>query len=102
MPDGSTHRIKRGRPTLREGSVPSIFPNLPSYLSSSRKRRKPPCVRTELLTDSTEIKKKKGNLSVEPESFKVLEEGLIADKEGSIADNISDQIENETAALLRN
>lgn len=63
MPDGSINKIKRGRPTLKKGAVPSIFPNLPSYLSSSRKRRKPPCERTE----SVEVKKKKNDPTIELE-----------------------------------
>ncbi|XP_030747265.1 uncharacterized protein LOC115875863 isoform X2 [Sitophilus oryzae] len=45
LADGTISRIKRGRPTLKQGSIPRIFPNLPSYLSNYKRKRKPPRVR---------------------------------------------------------
>ncbi|XP_054718217.1 uncharacterized protein LOC129227652 isoform X2 [Uloborus diversus] len=32
MPDGTVHRIKRGRCRIKESAVPTIFPNSPKYL----------------------------------------------------------------------
>jgi hypothetical protein len=45
MPDGSVHRIEKGRPSLLPDAVPRIFPNLPQYLTKSPKQRKPPIAR---------------------------------------------------------
>lgn len=42
--DGNVCQFRRNKPVLRDGAVPSQFPNLPSYLSDSRKsikRRSP-------------------------------------------------------------
>ncbi|XP_030757131.1 uncharacterized protein LOC115882996 isoform X2 [Sitophilus oryzae] len=41
LTDGTISRIERGRPLLKEGSIPRIFPNLPSYFSSNKRKRKP-------------------------------------------------------------
>ncbi|XP_035216223.1 uncharacterized protein LOC118189672 [Stegodyphus dumicola] len=43
LSDGTIFKLEMGRPRLQEGAIPSIFPNLPSYLSKpSRKRKAPP------------------------------------------------------------
>lgn len=43
MPDGSVVKIERGRTALIPGSIPTIFPNLPKYLSGPpTKKRKGP------------------------------------------------------------
>jgi len=41
MADGSIQKIERDRILLKENSVPSLFPDLPHYLSSKTKNRKP-------------------------------------------------------------
>ncbi|XP_046407409.1 uncharacterized protein LOC124172046 [Ischnura elegans] len=46
LPDGTTHRIERNQPALVQDAVPSIFPNLPHYLSKNIRPRKPPTSRT--------------------------------------------------------
>lgn len=81
MPNGSIHKIKKGRPTLKKGSVPYIFPNLPSYLSSGRKRRKSPCIRTE----STEIKKRKSDLSNEPHRLTVIVKNTTSEENEAVS-----------------
>ncbi|CAI6361931.1 unnamed protein product [Macrosiphum euphorbiae] len=44
--DGTVNKIKRIRPTLKAaGAVPSIFPNLPFYLTEHTIKRKPPLER---------------------------------------------------------
>lgn len=53
--DGTIDRIKRGVPQLKANALPRIFPNLPSYLTNSKKPRKKPCERT----DSPNIKRRK-------------------------------------------
>ena len=40
--NGKVEKIKRLRPKLRPGALPTIFPNLPKYLSSQTKARKSP------------------------------------------------------------
>ncbi|KAL4120552.1 hypothetical protein QTP88_013222 [Uroleucon formosanum] len=40
MADGSIQKIERGRILLKENSVPSLFPDLPHYLSSKTKKKK--------------------------------------------------------------
>lgn len=45
MPDGTLFVLERGRPLLKSGSIPTLFPNLPKYLSSTIKKRKPPMQR---------------------------------------------------------
>ncbi|KAL6960123.1 hypothetical protein U1Q18_048513, partial [Sarracenia purpurea var. burkii] len=50
LPNGETFRIPREKARLKDGAVPSIFPNCPKYLSSvpkkprksPKKRQKPP------------------------------------------------------------
>ncbi|CAI6347112.1 unnamed protein product [Macrosiphum euphorbiae] len=44
--DGKVNKIKRIRPTLKAGAVPSIFPNLPFYLTEHTIKRKPPLERS--------------------------------------------------------
>lgn len=41
MPDGTIHRIKRDRVSLKSDAVPSIFPNLPQNVK--KKKKKAPC-----------------------------------------------------------
>lgn len=41
MADGSIQKIERDRICLKENAVPSLFPDLPHYLSSIKKIRKP-------------------------------------------------------------
>ncbi|XP_030754485.1 uncharacterized protein LOC115884317 isoform X1 [Sitophilus oryzae] len=60
LTDGTISRIERGRPLLKEGSIPRIFPNLPSYFSSNKRKRKPPCVRSEATEKVSNSKKVKG------------------------------------------
>lgn len=45
LPDGTLFVMERGRPLLKPGSIPTLFPNLPKYLSSTIKKRKPPMQR---------------------------------------------------------
>ncbi|XP_046394679.1 uncharacterized protein LOC124162252 isoform X2 [Ischnura elegans] len=45
LPDGTIHKIERGIPLLKNEAVPSIFPNLPKYLSKESRTRKPPTER---------------------------------------------------------
>jgi len=42
LSDGSLFTMDRGIPLLKSGSVPTIFPNLPKYLSHTIKKRKSP------------------------------------------------------------
>lgn len=43
MPGGFVHKTtERKYPILRPRSVPSIFPNLPKYLTSSKQKRSAP------------------------------------------------------------
>jgi len=42
LSDGSSFTMDRGIPLLKSGSVPTIFPNLPKYLSHTIKKRKSP------------------------------------------------------------
>lgn len=44
--DGTVNKIKRIRPILKAGAVPSIFPNLPLYLTKHTMNRKPPLKRS--------------------------------------------------------
>lgn len=44
--DGTVNKIKRIRPILKAGAVPSIFPNLPFYLTKHTMNRKPPFKRS--------------------------------------------------------
>ncbi|XP_035205490.1 uncharacterized protein LOC118180519 [Stegodyphus dumicola] len=43
--DGTIFKLEMGRPRLQEGAIPSIFPNLPSYLSKPSRKRKAPAAR---------------------------------------------------------
>ena len=36
MPDGSVHEILKDKPSLKKGSVPSIFPAIPSTCESKK------------------------------------------------------------------
>lgn len=42
LSDGLFFTMDRGFPLLKPGSVPTIFPNLPKYLSRKFKKRKSP------------------------------------------------------------
>lgn len=42
LTNGTIHRTKLDCPYLKPHAVPRIFPNLPAYLSSDKKPRKPP------------------------------------------------------------
>jgi len=48
MADGSIQKIERDRILLKENAVPSLFPDLPHYLSSKTKNRKPPVQRLNI------------------------------------------------------
>ncbi|XP_071043286.1 uncharacterized protein [Parasteatoda tepidariorum] len=50
LADGSIWKTERDRPLLKKDAVPSIFPNLPHYLSDSTSVRKPPSKRARLET----------------------------------------------------
>lgn len=41
MPDGTLFTMDRGKSLLKPGSIPTVFPNLPKYLSNTSKKRKP-------------------------------------------------------------
>jgi len=41
MPDGSIHKIKRGKLLLKSNAIPSIFPDLPQYLTKKKQIKKP-------------------------------------------------------------
>lgn len=47
MGDGTLYVQERERPVLKVGSVPTIFPNLPKYLSSDTPKRKAPTSRSK-------------------------------------------------------
>ncbi|XP_065202890.1 uncharacterized protein LOC135833158 [Planococcus citri] len=63
LTDGTIHRIERDNPRLKPGAVPSIFPNLPKYLSFEVKQRKPPKERKPLQIQ----KRKRRSHPAEPE-----------------------------------
>lgn len=48
MPDGKVVVIERERVSLVTGAVPTIFPNLPSYLTKIKRKRKSPVKRMPL------------------------------------------------------
>ncbi|XP_035220795.1 uncharacterized protein LOC118193765 [Stegodyphus dumicola] len=43
--DRTIFKLEMGRPRLQEGAIPSIFPNLPLYLSKPSHKRKTPAAR---------------------------------------------------------
>ena len=43
--NGNTERIMRERFKLKDGAIPTIFPNYPSYLNETTKTRKSPLKR---------------------------------------------------------
>lgn len=47
-PDGIKSLLERERPILMSTAVPSIFPNLPKYLTKTITKRKAPTVRNVL------------------------------------------------------
>lgn len=62
--DGKEVVVERERPSLMPDAVPTIFPNLPSYLSKNKRKRKSPVKRMPLpkklkleSTDNKEIEK---------------------------------------------
>ncbi|XP_052128415.1 uncharacterized protein LOC127750532 [Frankliniella occidentalis] len=52
LPDGTVHRIKRGRAILNPGVTPSIFKDYPSYYQKHKSERKPP---TTSATDNVQF-----------------------------------------------
>lgn len=52
MPDGSVHRIKRERILLKKNAIPSIFPDLPQYMTSKKQIKKTPAERNVYFNDN--------------------------------------------------
>ncbi|CAH1110903.1 unnamed protein product [Psylliodes chrysocephalus] len=85
----TVNKIKRERPRLKNEAIPCIFLNLPSYLSSIRKRRKPPLNRTEF------VKIKKWKKILEPiaeETIHQDDEIVVVDVEDQIFERLKDNL----------
>lgn len=52
MPDRTVQRIERDIIQLKKGAIPTIFPNLPSYLSNFKKSRKQPVDWTKIINNT--------------------------------------------------
>lgn len=79
LPDGVIHTIERANPKLKRGAIPCLFPNLLSYLSKEKRKRKAPAIHqvpipsTSALDESSPVKilNSEWNLTItEPESVR--------------------------------
>ena len=61
LSDGTVWQRKFDRVTYTEGAIPKIFPNCPSYLSDSKKRRKKPLKRKPIDLKGEKVKRRKAD-----------------------------------------